>query len=232
MNNLGFKSEHFSKIWSQAVYFAEKLVCSDADEYFLENCDVKSNIDKKIYQKAVYNSYKQIREELKIVCYGKDKKGFLDFRKISAVLVKTLIQNKMFYFDTEKAFEILHNKQNEKTNGKITGQEYNQWAISNVFINYRFAYLTGVQYVYLILLSDLLEKDETIPLADKLNSLGHLVKYPIPEENDTFDTNIVIGLARADMDNRDIDIFLLSQHFYQLEMYTRQWLENNDKDEK
>lgn len=225
MNNWGFNSEHFSKIWVEAICSAEKDVFSDADETFVRECNVKSNLDKKSYQELVYNTYKQMRDDLKSVCYGKKHEGNLDFRKISAVLVKTLVQNKMFYFDSGKALAVLHNKQKEKDNKKITNQEYNQWAISNVFINYRFAFLVGVQYLYLILLSELLENEQTVLKADKLNSLGHLKSYPILDEKDTFDTNIIIGLARADMSNRDIDVFLLSQHYYQLEMYTRQWLE-------
>ena len=54
----------------------------------------------------------------------------------------------------------------------------------------------------------------------KINKIGHLYQYPSPLDADSFDVNVIIGMARADLGNKDFDMFLFAMQLYQIEMYT------------
>ena len=48
---------------------------------------------------------------------------------------------------------------------------------------------------------------EQVKEATKLNDIGHLFHYPSAPNADSFDVNIIVGLARADFSGKDIDMF-------------------------
>ena len=47
-----------------------------------------------------------------------------------------------------------------------------------------------------------------------------------PGANNSFDVNIIVGLARADFSGKDIDMFMFAMQLYQIEMYTVEKLQN------
>lgn len=67
---------------------------------------------------------------------------------------------------------------------------------------------------------------EQVKEATKLNDIGHLFHYPSAPNADSFDVNIIVGLARADFSGKDIDMFMFAMQLYQIEMYTVEKLQN------
>lgn len=225
------KSRHFHQILQMAILPVKDVVFSDSDLYFREYCSLQTISN---WEERLKKEYRNLRETLKTICYGNDiDNGFLDGRKIAAVFCCALIQEKAFTFDLDKARTLM--KQKKDT---ISGVEFNFWLAQNVYLNYKFAYYTSLQIVYLTLLYDLnnsnmakklygISETDATALVVELNDIGHLFPYPSSPNADNFDVNIIIGLARADLTGRDFDMFLFAMQLYQLEMYTIEKLKEN-----
>lgn len=163
------------------------------------------------------------RQFFKRQCYGNEHVSpdcpLLDSRKIAAVLCKTFLNFMPFYFDVETA-----NQYAAEQRQRLSSEDYTKWAVNNTLINYKFAHLVGTQLVYLSLLSKLLEDKDTVEMGKKLNEIGHLIHYHTEARYDTLDTNIVVGLARADVDKQELNMMLYAMLLYQVEMHTMERL--------
>ena len=113
----------------------------------------------------------------------------------------------------------------------MSGVAFNSWLAQNVYLNYKFAYYAILQLVYLTLLYYLnnpqmastlygISETDATTLVVALNNIGHLFPYPSPPDADSFDVNVIIGLARSDLTGQNFDMFLFAMQLYQLEMYT------------
>ena len=194
---------------------------SDCDENFKNNCELRSK-ELTIWKKQLEGDYRDLRDDLKSSCYWSRKEyGSLDGRKIAAVLAKALMRNKLFVFNTEEALDLLR-----KQTHILDPEHLNLWAVNNLLINYKFAYFVSLQMVYLTLLERLLSEESTIEMGRRLNAIGHLLQYPHFAPDDSFDVNVIIGMARSDFAGKDFDMFLFAMQLYQIEMYTVEKLHN------
>lgn len=220
------RSRHFNRIWKMAVLPAKTLVLEEADPVFLERCCLRE-VNLGDWKEQVGKEYWDLREKLKVTCYGKDASdGSLDGRKIAAVFCKALVREKAFVYDVAQAGKLVKEKAAD-----MQPLAFNRWLVRNIYLNYRLAYYASLQLVYLTLLHDLQDletskslygilDEDTTPLVASLNDIGHLLPYPSPSDADSFDVNVIIGLARADLTRQEFDTFLFALQLYQLEMYT------------
>lgn len=234
----------FDYIWNMAVQDVSDTILKEVDQDFARECGLQRRPFPE-WKTEVYDEYQSLREELKEICYGpsdtRTPEDMLDGRKIASVLCAALISRKGFLFDIEKA--LIYTKEKKRSLNRKPVR-FNQWAIKNVYVNYKMAYFASLQLVYLTLMRDLLveagldeKNDLNCPqkqltskqerfrrLAILLNQEKHLYPYPQPPQGDGFDVNIIIGLARTDMSVRNLDMFLFAMHLYQIEEHTRDYL--------
>lgn len=219
-------NRHYEQIWKMAIQPMLEVVLSEVDPEFQKCCSLQSQ-NTSVWKKRLLKKYRELREGLKKICYGSSADvGLLDGRKIAAVICGATIQEKAFLFDVSQAKELMIKKKET-----MTAVKFNLWLAQNVYLNYKLAYYVSLQLAYLTLLHDLqdpktarevydLSEEDIIPVITALNETGHLVRYPFPPDADSFDVNMIIGLARADLMGYDFDMFLFAMQFYQLEMYT------------
>lgn len=225
-------NREFSFIWDNIVLPIAHSVRADGDTFFAESVglhfrgDDTSNTQ---WKAAVENEFHHQRHNFKEQCYGKRRSSegdpLLDSRKVAAVLCKTFLRCKAFQFDVNIAG--LYAK---KQKGILLDIEYTKWAVDNTLINYKFAYLVSQKLVFLTLLADLLKEENTIRQAELLNQSGRLFSYLPDSGCDTFDVNIVLGLARDDVRGRKLNMMLYAMILYQQEMYTRECLKSQQTD--
>ena len=216
------ESRHYAQIWDKVIKNLLRVVEEECDNEFSGSCNLQTKpLDE--WKKSLEVEYRTLRRSLKESCYGNRKdEGVLDGRKLAAVFCKALINEKVFCYDIDKAFSIL-----EKQKKKLAPDAFNLWAVHNVLLNYKLAYYVSLQLVYLTLLESLLASGHAKEAA-MLNTLGHLFRYPSAPNADSFDVNIIVGLARADFSGRDIDMFMFAMQLYQIEMYTVDKLQNQN----
>lgn len=208
-------SRHYNQIWTKVIQQVFEVVLDECDTEFKEQCHLEVKAQK-AHRKAVEEEYRCLRKNLKELCYGKKAdEGLLDGRKMAAIFCNALIKEKTCVFDLHAAHNLLKEKKS-----KLEPNELNLWAVNNIFINYKFAYYVSLQLVYLTLLRELLSEDNTKQYAIKLNNYGHLYQYPRVNGIDSFDVNVIIGLAQSDIYGKDFDMFLFAMQLYQIEQYT------------
>ncbi len=210
------ESRHFKEIWERVICPVRDLVLEECDESFKSFAGLHG-VNELTWKSNLESTYRVLRSSCKELCYG-DSNGNLDSRKIASIFCKTLIKHKYFKFDLEKAKAILSEKEVIETN---------DWIVSNILINYKFAYLVSLQLIYLTLLDELLASPKTVSQGKELARIQHLYKYPRSKGFDSFDTNMVICLAHADIRGDDFDVLLFSMQLYQIEIYTKEKLNSS-----
>lgn len=215
-------SRHYTQIWNKVIEQVLSVVKEECDIEFCKKCKLESK-PIKIWKKDLETRYRLLRKDLKEICYGNDiDEGLLDGRKLAAILCRALIEEKAYKFDIQAAYELAKTKRSE-----LSSVEFNIWLTHNVYINYKLAYYVSLQLVYLTLLHDLISSEKSKELALNLNKIGHLHRYyPLPN-SDSFDINVIIGMARADISGKEFDMFLFAMQLYQIEMYTIEKLERD-----
>jgi len=208
-------SRHYEQIWNKVIQQVLQIVTDESDKKFREKCCLEIKPLKE-WKEKLECKYRILRKELKERCYGNHvDQGLLDGRKLAAIFCKALTEEKAYVFDTVAAYDIMKQKKTE-----MSSVEFNLWAVHNVYINYKLAYYVSLQLVYLTLLHDLQSSDKTKIFAKELNKNGHLYRYPPASNSDSFDVNIIIGMARIDIAKENFDMFLFAMQLYQIEMYT------------
>lgn len=173
-------------------------------EYFIE----KRNLVKKEY----YGDYPSTALE----------KHLMDFHKLSAVLCRTMIENKVYSFDTQVCIEYI---KNEQINSKNT-----DWLIHNALVNFRLAFYVSIVFLYQSMLFQLKSYDNN--LYEKLKEQKKLNLYTsinCRKVHESFENSLVLDLARRDINNHSFDSFLYSTIMYQLEEYNIMLLRQVEK---
>lgn len=220
-------SKHYAQIWDRVIKPVFKVVYEECDEEFRQTCCLESNYAIG-WKKQLEMEYRKQRKSLKEICYHDSvDKALLDGRKLAAVICKALIREKGFKFNSFKALTLMQARKE-----KLSPVDFNRWTAQNVFINYKLAYYAGLQLVYLTLLHDLQSSEDAKRLAVLLNRKGHLCPYPSSPNADSFDVNIIIGMARADLSGKDFDMFFFAMQLYQLETYTVEMLKREATSEQ
>lgn len=218
-------SKHFDRMW-KSVMHSINIAMEECDPEFIKRCHpVQRDKDKLAYMAE--NSYRRIRSDLRLECYGtKNGEENMDTRKIASVMCCTLMEQQAVRFDAEAAVAMMAEKDDllKKQEAKTDRIEFNRWIVDNFFINYKIAYLTGLHIVVDALVSELLKDQDTVSFGQALAKQGKPSQYPNVREVDSFDVSMVLGLGRAGMQRKPVNAFLLALHFYQIEMYTRKAL--------
>lgn len=238
------ESKHFSKLWRE-IERAIECAADECGDEFRSSCGL-TFVKMDQLKKAVEWEYRQLRNALKKECYGRNEEGrlmdaaeerlesdggrersgqSLDARKIAAVVYCALIRKKPLVFDEKQAVELLA-KQEELLNKQENPDRtvLNKWIVDNFFVNYKIAYLAGLRIIFVALLSELLERQDTLEAGKQLAERGRLFPYPRYAGLDNFDVSMVLGLGRSDMKKDKITLFMLALQFYQIEMYARRML--------
>ncbi len=215
-------SKEFEDIWQYVILPVRRVVEKECDPAFASAVQLHFRSEEK-WKRRLEDEFHRQRRRFKRQCYSSKRQhtaGFLlDSRKVAAVLCQTSMRCKAFSFDMPEA-----NKFASVQKGHLSDEAYTQWAVCNTLINYRFAYLVGIQLLYITLLAELMNKEETEELGKKLDNRGHLFRYPADPGCDSFDTNVVVGLARSDVEGQDLNMLLYAMLLYQVEMYARKCL--------
>lgn len=193
-----------------------------AESFCLKRTDITQ------LKKGINESFCSLRNSFEEECYHGKNEGdhSLDYRKASAILCSALIHQKPFSFNVSDALKDACNKEQliQETHGK-NRKEFNRYLANNVFINYKVAYLSALHLLYYFACYEAIDKKwmdkKGHPIWEKLSSKKGLIQYISSKEEDSFDVNMIIGLARSDMYGKDLDLYFLSLQFYQIEMYTR-----------
>lgn len=227
MKNAQNDSRHYKHILEKVIRPACKIVFEECDQEFQERCHVERKPIEK-WEEELEKEYRIFRQDLKIICYGEGaNEGVLDARKMAAIFCKSIIKEKAFRYNVSEAQKMVEEKKKSMSSVK-----FNLWAVDTVYMNYKLAYYVSLQLVYLTTLYELEEKGETQKLLE-LNKIGHMIRYPLikssaTEEVDSFDVNVIIGMARSDISMQNFDMFLFAMLLYQIEMYTFERLKSID----
>ncbi len=220
--------EEFEHIWNDIVHPVRETVLAECSPEFVKVTGLTYRGEDPLWLQKAEDTFHHWRHIFKTQCYGEKEKRTgnprLDYRKLGAVLCQTFLVCKPLSFSLEKANALATEKKST-----LSSLAYTIWAVNNTLINYKFAYLSSQQLVYLTLLADLLREgasDDMIWMGRKLNEVGHLYHYPSEIGNDTMDANIIVGLARSNVSARDFDMLLYAMLLFQHEMYTRAQLEH------
>lgn len=242
----------FDHIWKKVVFPVSQTVLTESDPDFAGACGLRLRSSEE-WKEELCHEYRNLRRQLKDICYGptdhRSPEELLDGRKIAAILCSALVSRKGLLFNTEEAKKFAAAKKKALSDPV----SFNLWAVGNVYANYKLAFCASLQLVYLTLMRDLLveagldeknkklqtprtsEQETARRLAKALNKRGHLAPYlrRLPPRGDSFDVNIVIGLARTDISVKDLDMFLFAMQLYQIEEHTMDLLwEDLTKEEK
>lgn len=210
-------SRHFAEMWKH-VQLVRDAALEECDVLFRDGCALRARSDDKV-RKAVEKEYRELRDTLKKECYfDKTQKNMLDGRKMGAIMCNALLKEKVFVFDEIRAKELTRQKQKEYGNKPEERLKFNKWIANNLFINYKVAYLFSVGLVLQTAKEKLLNENAALGL--RLNRQGWMTAYPEEIGVDSFNVCMVLGLGKADLAEREFDMFLYALQLYQMEQYT------------
>lgn len=132
------KSKHsFDDFWNRIICRAIDLCIKELDPSFQAQAGVNT---RKLteYKAELELMYKQKRNWLKYEYLPEELIPSLDMHKLSSILCRCVIGNKFFSYDTS-AVELLQAER--KLNKTISHNEQIAWEISNIYINYKLAFL-------------------------------------------------------------------------------------------
>lgn len=220
----------FSFVWNKWIVPLINKIPEQMDADFKQRAKFSvRDLERLEYLASKY--YIEKREAIKREYYGEDakdvsKKHLMDFHKLSAVLCRTLIEYKVYDFDTSVCNQYIAE---EKIDSKDT-----DWLVHNVLVNFRLAFYASVVFLYQSMLFNFQrETPELYELLRKQKGLNLYVKKRNGNVHESFENSLVLDLAKRDINNRSFDCFLYSAIMYQLEEYNRMLLEQqlyNQKD--
>ncbi len=208
------QEHHFDFLWEMFIKPIINQAEQEVDGEFAKVCGFEK-ICLPYYKKQLEKIYKRKREWLKKIYLPSDNEPLLDMHKIGAVLCRSIIGNKPFSFDVEKAkkFVMANNMQNDI-----------QWYINNVCVNYKIAFYVSVGLVYAEVIKRLEEIGEKEKM-EEMQKIGHLYFYSKNPNHENFQNSSIIALMKNDILNRDFDYLFYATTLFQLERYNYDRLE-------
>jgi hypothetical protein len=214
-DTIDFRSMIYNKAVLPSVSDADKRVSSEFKEY----CGLVNVAEKSTYPSKLELFYIEKREWLKDIYWGdaKDGEDKLDLHKLSGVLCRSIIGNKPFAFNFDKAQEyITENKKQDDIN----------WLVDNLYINYKVAFDAAMALTLFDLVKRLGDaKEESYPYAsDLIKKIGRNAKLdyydePFQQTHETFYNSLVMDLALNDLNGRDFDYLSFASICFQLQQY-------------
>lgn len=175
--------------------------------------------------------YQKKRALVKKEFYGEYHKGDsetdhrMDFHKIGAIICKTLIEHKVYDFDTDCCEKYVKQKNDPCDT---------DWVVRNALINFRLAFYGSVVFLFQAMRFEYSKNNPS--LYKKLSQKGKLDLYKInlnAEKSDaiclrpvkeSFENCVVLDLAKRDIGNRSFDYFMYAIILYQLEEHNKNLL--------
>lgn len=221
---------NFQYIWKQWIVPLIDDLYSQMDDEFKRYCHAGIRDLNKICIDAE-KYYQKKRALVKKEFYGEYHKGDsetdhrMDFHKIGAIICKTLIEHKVYNFDTDCCKKYVEQKNDPCDT---------DWVVKNALINFRLAFYGSVAFLFQAMR---FEYSKNYPaLYEELSKKGKLDLYKVnsnAEETDTigmksvkesFENCIVLDLAKRDIGNRSFDYFMYAIILYQLEEHNKNLL--------
>lgn len=219
-------SRHFTEIWKSVICVIASTVEEECSDEFKVECKLvnKTKESAEEYKHKLDKTYHNLREDLKLWCYGDNgSHRSLDYKKIAAILCHSILTNKPFSFDVSKACEMA------RKNGEICKE--NNWYVDNFLINYKMALYVSLAYIQMMLVQELTSCPETENAGRTLEKQGHLFRYPRKRldadmcgqytDAETFETNMIIELSRLDSEEFYNNTLLIAYLLYGVDMYNR-----------
>lgn len=219
---------NFQYIWSQWIIPLIEDLYSQLDESYREYCNVQIRDLQKICIDAE-QYYQKKREEVKRDFYGEyhredSKMGHrMDFHKIGAIVCRTLIEYKVYDFDTMRCKEYVDRN--------ISASD-TDWVVKNALINFRLAFYSSVVLLFHAMRFEYFKEDKD--LYKRLCQKSKLDLYGTDDSQDdqvkesqakeSFENCIVLDLAKRDIRNRSFDFFMYAIVLYQLEEHNKNLL--------
>lgn len=221
---------NFQYIWKQWIVPLIDDLYSQMDDEFKRYCHARIRDLNKICIDAE-KYYQKKRALVKKEFYGEYHKGDsetdhrMDFHKIGAIICKTLIEHKVYDFDTDCCKKYVEQKNDPYDT---------DWVVKNALINFRLAFYGSVVFLFQAMR---FEYSKDYPsLYKELSQKGKLDLYKIKlktEKSDiaclkpvkeSFENCIVLDLAKRDIGNRSFDYFMYAIILYQLEEHNKNLL--------
>lgn len=127
----------FDDFWNRIISRAIELCLKELDPTFHTQASVST---RKLteYKGELELMYKQKRNWLKYEYLPEELSPSLDMHKLSSILCRCVIGNKFFSYDTSAVELILAER---KKHSEISHSEQISWEISNIYVNYKLAFL-------------------------------------------------------------------------------------------
>lgn len=201
---------HKQRSKSDYIVFYEEFVLPTIETCQNEITDVNFKaeykpvfLDEESYRKRYAKTFRANRRKLKDLFYGDDEHNYLNPMKLAAVLCHTLIDCKPIRFEGN-----VNINQN-------TLSSYNAvWLSNHLLINYKIAFLSSISLVYSQILAEKKPDKESEFVKN-----GQLAKYGYYDRN-SFQTNVIINLARNALLGRDFDDLTFALMMFQWYEYT------------
>lgn len=211
----------FNFIWEKIIYPTIQAAGKEIDEDFKKasHCDLAyANIEK--YKLALMDFYHEKRQWLKSVYLPHEEHPLLDVHKLGAILCRSMLAYKPFYFDFDAATQyVLHKYANENDE-----QNHIEWFVDNIYVNYKVAFYASVGMIYLELLYSY-KGDDNVPINpgafEYFISRKVLDFYDKSERHDSFENSCIIALQKNDVLGRSFDYLTYAIMLFQLEQYNR-----------
>lgn len=210
----------FNSVFEVVVKPLIEQVFNGVDEPFREKVALKTRnlLSVKTNCKA---SYQKKEDELKQMFYGKkysaqkndsSEEFRFDIHKVAAILCYTLIRNKVFTFDVDKAYDYISaNPKNCQTTS---------WIVNNVLVNYKLAFHASINMIYQKSLFDS-NKNTNSEMIRLLTDEKSLFLYEKREGHESFANSIIYDFAKRDIRNRSFDCLMYSAMLFQIEEYNK-----------
>ncbi len=215
------KISNFQYIWNEWVIPLVNDLYEQLDERFKTYCNVQIRDLSDICSKAE-KYYQNKREEVKKAFYGEYHKGDseiqhrMDFHKIAAILCRTLIEYKVYSFDTNKCKEFVD---------KYIDEYDTNWVVKNALINFRLAFYVSIVFLYQSMLFEYETTDTNF--YNKLAEAENLDLYEPSTDRkektvrESFENCMVLDLAKRDIGNQSFDYLMYAIVLYQLEQHNK-----------
>lgn len=207
----------FDYLWTVAILPTIKNAREEIDEDFSKACGLELAKDIDDYKINLMSFYHEKRQWLKGVYLPHDNHPLLDIHKVGALICRSLLAYKPFYFDTKKAEKYVTQKFRGDKNNHV------EWFVKNIYVNYRVAFYVSTSLVYIELLNDYCPNGEKSNKAifEHFKHLGGVEYYPKSENHDSFENSCILALQKNDGLKRDFDCLTYATMLFQLEHYNR-----------
>lgn len=239
---MGDPKHSFDAFWNRIIERAIKVCISEIDQDFFASASVTTK-NLGAYKIDLEKLYKEKRNWLKYEYLPGGREPSLDLHKLGSVLCRCIIGNKFFSYDSHAA-EILQKE--VKKDFQKSHEEIIRWESSNVYINYKLAFLVaeGIAFDDLLYWAQCrIDKDSkllvdtksptqeidkikvrlqmTTQFRDTLIAESKLRRYTSSATHDDFVSSMIVSLMKSDCLSRDFDYLSVSAILFQWQEHTK-----------